>query len=203
LLGVVMDAASDGVRAMESLAGRCYGSGPMGRHFIAIVGPFLALVVGACGTASETTAVDAGPVAAPELQLGTGKDSFEPLAEGQTVELIHGPQGGWHIWGSLRARGLASPLTVVYAVALADTGEVLSSTTYEIEPLAAGSWSLWAGLIGYVPEPERVAKQPVALSMQVTDARGVQLGATQRVVAGDLPNCPTEPMPGNPCSASP
>jgi hypothetical protein len=43
------------------------------------------------------------------LELGTGTDSsprnYRPLADGDAVNLIPGPQGGQHIWVALRGRG--------------------------------------------------------------------------------------------------
>jgi hypothetical protein len=31
------------------------------------------------------------------VEPGTGNEAYEPLAEGDTVTIVHGPQGGWHI----------------------------------------------------------------------------------------------------------
>lgn len=57
----------------------------------------LGLVLAACG----------GPAPAPaELIIGTGETGFEPLAQDQDVTLVRGPQGGVHLWMSLRAQGL-------------------------------------------------------------------------------------------------
>lgn len=62
----------------------------------------------ACGTTAD--AVDAGVVpdvdaacavgggAPPWLVLGTGGASFVELPNGTDMELIHGPQGGYHVW---------------------------------------------------------------------------------------------------------
>ena len=47
---------------------------------------------------------------APEpatLELGTGSWRFDPLTDGQQVELVRGAQGGWHIWLSLKTQGVA------------------------------------------------------------------------------------------------
>ena len=41
------------------------------------------------------------------VELGTGEVGFEPLADEQPVPLVAGPQGGHHVWLSLRAEGLA------------------------------------------------------------------------------------------------
>src|SRR4029434_4969109 len=43
-------------------------------------------------------------VSQPAVELGTGESHFEELIDGQDVTLIHGPQGGWHVWMSLRAQ---------------------------------------------------------------------------------------------------
>lgn len=43
---------------------------------------------------------------APELFLGTGQTDFAPLAEGQTLLLEKGPQGGHHIWIATRMKNL-------------------------------------------------------------------------------------------------
>jgi hypothetical protein len=31
------------------------------------------------------------------LEPGTGNDAYEPLVEGDTITIVHGPQGGWHV----------------------------------------------------------------------------------------------------------
>lgn len=37
------------------------------------------------------------------VELGTGTWRFEPLVDGQEVDLVRGAQGGWHIWLGVRA----------------------------------------------------------------------------------------------------
>ena len=66
-----------------------------------------ALAATGCGT--EADAPDAGPGpdvdaacavgggAPPWLLVGTGAESFVALAPGAEIELIHGPQGGYHL----------------------------------------------------------------------------------------------------------
>ena len=41
-----------------------------------------------------------------QLELGTGEYNFESVEELGAVELVHGPQGGWHVWLSVRAEHL-------------------------------------------------------------------------------------------------
>ncbi len=59
-----------------------------------------ALGLHACGEAGPQD--PAGPAT---LELGTGSWRFEPLEDGQEVELVHGAQGGWHAWISLKVTG--------------------------------------------------------------------------------------------------
>lgn len=40
------------------------------------------------------------------LELGTGEWRYEPLEDGQEVPIIHGAQGGYHVWVSARALGV-------------------------------------------------------------------------------------------------
>ena len=54
------------------------------------------------GCAFETEA----PPAEPSVEVGTGTWRFEPLEEGQGVDLIRGAQGGWHMWVALRTTGI-------------------------------------------------------------------------------------------------
>jgi len=42
----------------------------------------------------------------PAFELGTGELEFEALADGDEILVIHGPQGGYHLLGSLRAVGI-------------------------------------------------------------------------------------------------
>lgn len=52
----------------------------------------------ACSGASEGP--DAGP---PSIELGTGTRAFEPLVDGEDIFVVQGPQGGYHLVGSMRA----------------------------------------------------------------------------------------------------
>ena len=51
----------------------------------------------------------------PEVIIGTGQTDFAPLADGQTLMLEQGPQGGHHLWIAVRMRNLrqsGSPTTL-------------------------------------------------------------------------------------------
>ncbi len=154
--------------------------------------PLLLLGCGpAPAPAGSKKTVDDGRTAAPTFIVGSGKDAYTATADGGTVEIIHGPQGGYHLWGAFRVTGVApGPVSVTYVVSR-DTlpATPLSSTTYEVDPFARAGGREWAGLIGYVPNDqlEATAHQPVVLSMTLTDAAGTVLRDERHVVAGPVP----------------
>lgn len=49
---------------------------------------------------------DSGSLSGPRIELGTGTARFEPLVDGQTLAMVRGAQGGWHLWVSIRSYGL-------------------------------------------------------------------------------------------------
>jgi len=57
--------------------------------------------------ASDTGAPDASPPgdagrAGPRIEIGTGTEAFEALGPGTMVELVNGPQGGYHVQMAFR-----------------------------------------------------------------------------------------------------
>lgn len=69
--------------------------------------------------------MDAGPIA---IELGTGADAFRPLPEGSDLEVVHGPQGGWHVELSARLGGL-DPDGGLLRFQIVDDGGVLVAET--------------------------------------------------------------------------
>jgi hypothetical protein len=59
----------------------------------------------ACDTDSEAQCREAAAEAGI-LEIGTGESTFTPVANGDRLAVNWGPQGGQHIWGSLRATGI-------------------------------------------------------------------------------------------------
>lgn len=42
----------------------------------------------------------------PGLLIGTGEVEFEPVEDGDVLQVVRGPQGGYHILGSLLVKGV-------------------------------------------------------------------------------------------------
>ena len=79
------------------------------------------LATSAAGCGGDEDATDAGappPDALPRdwLEVGTGYDRFVAYTEPATGELVAGPQGGFHIWTSLRARNPATTMSPLVEV---------------------------------------------------------------------------------------
>lgn len=71
---------------------------------------------GSTGGTGDTgdTAVD--PCAVPAVQLGNGADAHLPLADGDEVIVVHGPQGGWHVEVSGLVTGTGATVGVLPAL---------------------------------------------------------------------------------------
>jgi hypothetical protein len=65
------------------------------------------LFLAACSTPSETanTVTTLDPTA-PRCLVGEGETSWSDLESGANTTVVHGPQGGWHILGSVRTWNL-------------------------------------------------------------------------------------------------
>ena len=64
---------------------------------------------------------------APPLEIGTGEFAFEALPDvSPTLEIVHGPQGGYHIYLSMRVRGVL-PDTLLWRVVREDDLAVLAN----------------------------------------------------------------------------
>ncbi len=86
------------------------------------LGAMLAVATTACGDDGGSGARDSGMIDATELpgmidaaelpdgpptvEIGTGMFAFEPLVAGQELDLIAGPQGGYHFILHARMRGM-------------------------------------------------------------------------------------------------
>ncbi|MBN8611445.1 MAG: hypothetical protein J0L92_12710 [Deltaproteobacteria bacterium] len=87
----------------------------------------LGLAIACASCAMQPSASDANEDArdAPWLELGTGLMAYEALPdEDATLELVQGPQGGWHVHLSLRAHDFA-PTGLTYEITRVRDGRVV------------------------------------------------------------------------------
>lgn len=117
----------------------------------------------------------------PAMELGTGLTAFEPIVDGQDLPMIEGAQGGWHVWLSLRVRGLESPVVHVALVTEPLPAERPRQTTFlDISLQPAGEWDEVVGVAAVFTAPECFQDHDVRLSATVTDPTGATL-ADERV----------------------
>ncbi len=96
----------------------------MNRSLFVLV-PFLVALSG-CGTPQPLADVP-GMSAVTRAELGTGQLYWEPLSpSGTHVELIHGPQGGYHVFGRLRFDAPSADVYIRFRATLVDGGAVLN-----------------------------------------------------------------------------
>jgi hypothetical protein len=135
-----------------------------------------ALAVAMVGCSAGPGAIDdedAAAAPAPRVELGTGEVSFVPIAEsGATLELVHGPQGGYHVLVSVRVWDLdLDRVSLVYEVsagtrALSRTPFVLEASRFAREGdhvVRTGDFAILD-----VTGPEDVAGQDVLVRVTAT-----------------------------------
>jgi hypothetical protein len=145
---------------------------------------------------------------APELTIGQGERTLQPLADGATVRLEEGPQCGHHMWLSLRMKNLAQAGTITTLSATQPgTGITVPATAYPYAwgPSGGGACDL-VGLRFQLDVSDAKAAdflgQPLDLKVEakdkaghtVTSMRHVMIDTTMTLTPGR--NCPGGPGPG-------
>ena len=101
---------------------------------------------------------DGAEAALPSLELGTGFNQFAPLTCGESLDIIQGPQGGFHLWAALRTQGLSSTTTWSLVCTFERDGETLAEARYvDRFTLAQGGALDYPGIavIFFDTEPEQ------------------------------------------------
>ncbi len=140
---------------------------------------------------------DGGPVGpcgeGAVVEVGTGAAAFEPFGDPPTAVMVHGPQGGWHMLGSLRVTGLQQIVSVRYTITHQASGVVVADNQYRVGMLydADACVGSYPGMYGYLnvtalvdgaadTPPELLSWQPVELCLAVDD--GERTGSACGVV---------------------
>lgn len=112
----------------------------------------------------------------PDITLGTGVDSFVPVADGDAVPIIMGLQGGYHIWGSVRARYVDPvQLHIVFTLYLVgnDTPETIRHDHVDLAGTSDGlSYGEHLGSAVFLPSAMDVRGQPCRWRLDATDLEG-------------------------------
>ena len=156
---------------------------------------------------SGGSAVCVPPAGITDFAMGTGENCFEPLASGQTIPVMAGPQGGFHIWASLGCNDCGPEATVEYGVKDPATMTWFPQTigNKEVVNLGGSSWPQHAGLQAFLPgqvwnQSSQLPKGThVILSLRVIHSDGTTLHeASMEIILGDQehwsPPCDPSPM---------
>lgn len=153
----------------------------------------LLLALLACDPTSEQACAEA-KAAGPALSVGTGETSFETLQDGDKLRWVFGSQGGFHVWGSLRAAGIVQgtsdnlddPDNPKVSFVVADGETELAGFHNIPHHVAGGSPASWEylgdRLIFYETDQEYLDGLPVVMRATVLDACGTELTAEANVV---------------------
>lgn len=158
----------------------------------------IALLLLACSKPSDTAAGDSAAPAAdpcepgpdPELVIGVGEAGYEPLVEGDPVELVHGPQGGYHVTLALAGRFLDA--SDKWALTMSGTvdGELWGQTVPYADARCnedEGRLEAWNLLLIWddgIP-PEQLDGQYAEVEVAVVDAAGTEITATTALTIDD------------------
>lgn len=127
------------------------------------------------------------------LELGTGRLAYETLPPfGASVGLVHGQQGGYHIYGRYRFSGFAPDVYVSFRLTPAEGGAPLNDPTDRVRRIeqrglrrAGDGWeSAYAELVilTQIHGPAEVVGRRFRLEIFVRSAATGQIATTEREV---------------------
>ncbi len=133
----------------------------------------------------------------PAIELGTGDLEFVAIENGDTVQVVFGPQGGYHLLGSLRVRSLdagnpddlndPSNPTAQFEVRLDGTNLVKSEPfTQGLDPIAdcAEGWSheqVGRFAVVEIEDDDELAGETVEFSVHIMTSTGLSLRDAREV----------------------
>ncbi len=151
------------------------------------------------GHGAVTDDTGTGPEACTDLparvEIGTGDSTFEALVEAEPVVMVHGPQGGWHMLGSVRTHSMHNIIEVHYTVTDVESGVRVSDNNYRVAVVEDGECTgYYPGMYGYLDvadlatevatrPPEVLGYKLVDIQMTVTDYEGREVTEILRVTA--------------------
>jgi len=145
-------------------------------------------MLGGCGAGPEVED-QACAARAPGLELGGGTTAFDLLEPGATIELVHGPQGGYHLELGLRATGLDSSDLAAATLEGTVDGSVMAVSSpwlqFRCNP-ATGTYDAWpTNLIYDTEDPASLDNVNTDITAVLVDAAGVEFSASLTLTIDD------------------
>jgi hypothetical protein len=142
--------------------------------------------------AIDAARTDGGTIVDPMLDLATGQSSWEALTDNSTIELIHGPQGGYHLFARLREQQLGGDVQVSFSVTPAGGGAPINDPSDRIRLLdgrgllrTAQGWETSSALLVILVRtrgPEDVVGRRFVLEAVVTPTGSSSSATVRRIV---------------------
>ena len=105
----------------------------------------------ACSSSTVDTSEDICTQNAPSLLVGTGEREFASLETNEEVTMVHGPQGGWHMLGSIRLTNIHPIVEIDFTITDIDSGVLVSSNYYRVGLLMEDDCQgYYPGMYGYM-----------------------------------------------------
>lgn len=122
-----------------------------------------------------------GGLARP-VEIGTGAEAFEPLSDGQTLPIIAGPQGGFHLWAAARVREPIDPENLSLRFRVLLDGGTQSDNTWKLSLVQNGDAWEWFALTEVLSNPDAVRGKEVEFRLDVTDTAGRTASDARRII---------------------
>ena len=131
-------------------------------------------LVAACAGGEPDLSVD------PFVEIGTGEVRFETLTDGQEAPTVYGIQGGYHIWGSVRATGIDWRRLELHFELTGEDGELVSNPTLlpaqlrdcsDQEGCDEGMGEV-VGITVFVDDPPAIWGDDITMSVHASDDEG-------------------------------
>ncbi len=134
------------------------------------------------GAQSDLATVASTPTSF-EVEVGTGHIDFQSLADGGDVELIHGPQGGWHVWTAFRLREVAIKNVRINLFARFEGGSAAGDPSAIAILLSdpTGGEQTYAGMRDFIHDGNQARGRKIILRVEVIASDG-RHGAGERTV---------------------
>lgn len=116
----------------------------------------------------------------PSLELGQGASAYATFVEGDSLELVHGPQGGVHTFMALDARDIDASAELVGELRGYLDGEQIGASypylNFRCQAPQAddpGGQRVWGVLLIWEAPPESLHLRSVHIEAEITDASGL------------------------------
>ena len=115
------------------------------------------------------------------VTIGSGEFEWEDLTANDEVVMVHGPQGGWHMLGSIRLSGSEQIVEIDYTIRDIASNVIVSDNHYRVALVMDGECQgYYPGMYGYLnvtdlavgdldTPPELLAQNTLEMVMKAND----------------------------------